>query len=199
MFKGGEEVPVTAYVDGLCEPVNPGGVACYGYAVYRDGDKLAEGCGVIDHPNPSNNVAEYTACIKVLEKLSELGLSGESVTVRSDSQLLIYQLNGFYSVKAERVIPLYGKAVELAGRFKRIRFEWVPREQNSEADELSRKAYREYVSNNLKAFVDKYGLYLATEKQKALLDRLKIPYPPWVSKREASALISEKIARRRKS
>ena len=34
MSKGGEEVPVTAYVDGLCEPVNPGGVACYGYAVY---------------------------------------------------------------------------------------------------------------------------------------------------------------------
>ena len=35
MSKGGEEVPVTAYVDGLCEPVNPGGVAVAGYAVYR--------------------------------------------------------------------------------------------------------------------------------------------------------------------
>jgi ribonuclease HI len=183
----------------VSEPVNPGGVACYGFAVYRDGVKLEDGCGVIDHPDSSNNVAEYTACIRALERLVELGLNGEGVTVRSDSQLLINQLNGFYSVRADRVIPLYERAVMLAKGFKRIRFEWVLREENSEADELSRKAYREHISKNLDAFFEKYRPYLATEKQKALLDRLKIPYPPWVSKREASALISEKITRRRKS
>ena len=121
------------------------------------------------------------------------------MAVRSDSQLLIYQLNGFYSARAERVIPLYQRAIELAGMFKHILFEWVPREENSEADELSRKAYREHVSKSLDAFIKKYKPYLATEKQKALLDRLKIPYPAWISKREASALISERIAHRRKS
>jgi len=190
-------MPITAYVDGLCEPVNPRGVACYGYAIYRDGVKLAEGCGVIDHPSPSNNVAEYTACIKALEKLVELGLNCEEVVVRSDSQLLINQLNGFYSVRAERVIPLYERAAELAEKFRRIRFEWVPREENAEADGLSRKAYSEHVSKSLDAFVEKYRPYLATEKQKALLNRLKIPYPAWISKREASALISERLDRDR--
>jgi len=49
------------------------------------------------------------------------------------------------------------------------------------------------------AFLEKYMLYLAIDKQKTLLGRLKIAYPAWISKREASALISKKIARRRKS
>lgn len=129
----------------------------------------------------------------------ELGLNSEEVTVCSDSQLLINQLNGFYSVRANRVIPLYEKAVELAEGFRHIQFEWVPREKNAEADELSRKAYRDYVSKNFDIFVEKYGSYLATGRQKALLNRLKIAYPAWISKREASALISERIARRRKS
>jgi len=52
----------------VSEPINPGGVACYGYVIYRDGVKLDEGYGVVDHPNPSNNVAEYAACIKRHQK-----------------------------------------------------------------------------------------------------------------------------------
>jgi ribonuclease HI len=172
-------------------------VACYGYVIYRDGAKLDQGCGVINHPDPSNNVAEYTACIKALEKLTQQGLTCEEVTVRSDSQLLINQLNGFYSVRADRIFPLYKRAVELAEGFKHIRFEWVPREENVKADELSRKAYSEYVSRNLDAFVEKYRPHLATEKQKALLNRLKIPYPAWISKREASTLITRKVVGQR--
>jgi ribonuclease HI len=39
------------------------------------------------------------------------------------------------------VAPLYRRARELAGRFRRIRFRWVPREENAEADALSRRAY----------------------------------------------------------
>ena len=179
----------------VSEPVNPGGVACYGYVIYRDGAKLDEGCGVVDHPDPSNNVAEYTACIKALERLMELGLNREAVDVRSDSQLLIYQLNGYYSVRAERIIPLYERALELIGKFAEIAFSWVPREENAEADELSRKAYREHVERNLDAFIEKYRAYLATEKQRALLSRLKMPCPAWISKREASALISERFGR----
>jgi len=189
-------MPIVVYVDGLVEPVNPGGVACYGYAIYKDGEKLEEGCGVVDHPNPSNNVAEYAACIKALERLVELGLTEEEVTVRSDSRLLIHQLNGLYAVRAERIKPLYERAVSLARRFRRIRFEWVPREESSEADELSRRAYRDHVSRNLEAFVEKYRPYLATEGQRALLDRLGVPCPPWASRREASALISSALASR---
>jgi ribonuclease HI len=196
MLSGGTGMAVVVHVDGLCEPVNPNGVACYGYVIYGDGEKLEEGCGVVDYPSSSNNVAEYTACIKALERLIELGLT-EDVLVRSDSQLLIYQLKGFYTVKAARIIPLYEKVTTLIKQFKRIRFEWVPREENEEADELSRRAYYDYVSKNLATFLEKYKKYLATEKQRAFLARLGISCPPWLSKREASKLISEALSKRR--
>lgn len=44
-------------------------------------------------------------------------------------------------MRSPRVAPLYRRAKELAGRFRRLRFRWVPREQNEEADALSRRAY----------------------------------------------------------
>jgi len=128
--------------DGLCEPVNPGGTACYGWVAYRDGEKLGEGCGVVcSGPGATNNVAEYTAVIRALEWLLGRGLKDEDVEVRSDSQLCMFQLNGVYAVRSPRILPLYEEAVSLARRFRRVRFRWVPREQNGEADALSRRAY----------------------------------------------------------
>jgi len=133
---------ITVNCDGLCEPVNPGGTACYGWVAYRGGEKLGEGCGVVcSGPGATNNVAEYTAVIKALEWMLENGHRNEEIEVRSDSQLCIYQLQGLYSVRSERVRPLYKRVRGLAGQFRRIRFRWVPREQNEEADALSRRAY----------------------------------------------------------
>jgi ribonuclease HI len=165
---------VIVYADGLCEPVNPGGVATYGYVVYRDGEKLTEGHGVVSHPDPSNNVAEYSACIHALRWLivrapdevrrTSSGTQGsgrthEPVEVRSDSQLLIYQLQGLYGVHAQRIIPLHRELRDLAACFRQIAFRWIPREQNAEADALSRAS-------------------------------------PWVSRREASRLIGEALSGR---
>ncbi|WP_156896820.1 reverse transcriptase-like protein, partial [Desulfovirgula thermocuniculi] len=96
---------------------------------------------VCSGPGATNNVAEYTAVIRALEWLLESGYRDEEVEVCSDSQLCIYQLRGEYAVKSPRVAPLYRRAKELAGRFRRLRFRWVPREQNTEADALSRRAY----------------------------------------------------------
>lgn len=130
--------------DGLCEPVNPGGTACYGWIAYKDKEKVAEDCGVIcSGPEATNNIAEYTAVIRALEWLLANGYEKEAIEICSDSQLCIYQLQGIYSVHSPRIRPLYRKACELANRFKNLRFRWVPREQNEEADALSRKAYRQ--------------------------------------------------------
>lgn len=74
--------------DGLCEPVNPGGTACYGWVAYLGKEKMAEDCGVIcSGPEATNNLAEYTAIIKVLEWLLGNGLTGEKIELRSDSKL----------------------------------------------------------------------------------------------------------------
>jgi len=92
--------------------------------------EIARGIG-----ETTNNVAEYTAVIEGLALAMELG--ARSVTLRSDSQLLINQLTGRYRVKAPHLQPLHRRARSLAAGFERVSFEHVPREENIEADRLA--------------------------------------------------------------
>ena len=105
-------------------------------------------CGVVcSGPTATNNVAEYAAVIDALRWLLEEGLTDERVTLRSDSQLVIFQLSGTHAVRSPRVRPLYLEARRLASAFRNLDFRWVPREQNQEADALSRMAYAQAVSD----------------------------------------------------
>lgn len=76
----------------------------------------------------TNNEAEYLAIIAALEKAGEeLGYDVE-VHLRSDSQLVISQLNGSYRVKEEGLKELNRRASELVKRFKSCKLENVRRE-----------------------------------------------------------------------
>jgi len=131
------------YCDGLCEPFNPGGTATYGYVIYWKGKRARNGSGVIcTGPGATNNLAEYTAVIKALEHLIDKKYL-EAITVRSDSQLVINQLAGSWNVNSPNIIPLWQQARGLVEKFKAVSFEWVPREENKEADLMSRAAYNQ--------------------------------------------------------
>ena len=135
---------VVIFCDGLCEPRNPGGTATYGWVAYKDGQKIAEECAVVcSGPTATNNVAEYSAVIAALEWLANNNHHQETIKVKSDSQLCIYQLDGSYAVRSPRITPLYKKAKQLSKQFRKASFHWIPRERNEEADTLSRKAYAE--------------------------------------------------------
>jgi probable phosphoglycerate mutase len=116
---------------------NPG-PAGYG-AVVKDaatGEVLAErqgGLGIA-----TNNVAEYTGLIEGLRAAAGLGAS--TVDVRMDSKLVVEQMSGRWKIKHPALQPLALKARDLANRFQRIRFEWIPRAQNSYADRLANLA-----------------------------------------------------------
>jgi ribonuclease HI len=145
------------YFDGLTEPYNPGGWACYGWLVKRDGATVASGQGVACPPGrgSTNNVAEYAALIAGLEALRStaslvvagLDIDGhdcqQSVEVRGDSQLVINQVTGAWRCNVPHLRPLLQKAKSLAGQVGQVSFRWVPRERNTEADALSRQAYAE--------------------------------------------------------
>jgi ribonuclease HI len=92
--------------------------------------EIAEGLGEV-----TNNVAEYTAVIRGLERARELGAT--DVVLRSDSQLLINQLTGRYRVRSPHLLPLHRRVRELAASFDSIGFEHVRRERNVEADRLA--------------------------------------------------------------
>lgn len=138
---------LTVHFDGLCQPKNPGGVAAYGFVVKKGAKLLHEGRGLAARPyspEATNNVAEYQGVLKALEWLVEQKLEQEKILIRGDSELVIRQIKGEYKVKAPNLAPLFKRVRELSLRFPSLRFEWVPREQNEEADEQTNLAYAEY-------------------------------------------------------
>ena len=79
------------------------------------------------------------AIIAALEQAVKLGAS--HVELKSDSELVVFQLTGKYRVKKDTLIPLFQQVKELSARFESFRVKHIPREQNSEADALANKAY----------------------------------------------------------
>lgn len=101
--------------------------------------EVAEGIGVA-----TNNVAEYTAAIRGLERARELGAS--RVLLRSDSRLLIEQLAGRWKVKNATLQVLHQEARALIKGFEEVRFEHVPRERNVQADALANRGVDEWLA-----------------------------------------------------
>ena len=110
--------------------------------VYDSSGKIAEGNDVVGD-DVSNNFAEYSALVAALNELLRRGLT-KDVTIRSDSKLLVNQMIGKWKRKKGGYLEKYEEASELAKKFERLTFEWIPREENGEADLLSRVAYERY-------------------------------------------------------
>jgi ribonuclease HI len=126
---------LTIHSDGAAVP-NPG-PAGIGAVLHNDkGDIVAE---ISRYIGPAtNNKAEFLALIAGLEKALELG--AEHVDIKSDSELIVRQIEGTYRSKAMK--PLFDQVISLLGEFKSNTVQHVPREQNTEADLLSKRALR---------------------------------------------------------
>jgi ribonuclease HI len=137
---------ITIYFDGLCRPNNPGGVATYGYVIYRGTEKVKTGCGVVGSgARMTNNVAEYSALKHAVEWVCRNAAKDE-IVIKGDSQLVINQMNGTWQVKSEtskKFVPEIQRLLQ--GR--ETRFVWIPRKQNTEADLLSNIAYHQSAGN----------------------------------------------------
>jgi probable phosphoglycerate mutase len=121
-----------ANIDGASRG-NPGPAA---YAVViRDADgklvlELAKKFG-----RDTNNVAEYYALLAALDFATTHGI--EALRIRSDSELLVRQMQGRYKVKSEDLKPLHERASILSRQLKYFVIEHVRREQNRDADALA--------------------------------------------------------------
>lgn len=140
----------TLHFDGACEPVNPRGIATYGFVIKKGGVKVKDGKGLAAEPGSRGstcNVAEYTGLLRGLEAAAVEVPPGDSMEVIGDSQLAIRQMTGEYQVRAETIIPLFAKVkavvagIEKGG--KKVTFRWVRRDLNGEADKLSKDAIQE--------------------------------------------------------
>jgi len=123
--------------------VNPGGTATYGYVVRNDaGRDIARKSGVVGKgPEMSNNVAEYAALCEALRFLVKEKMTRLHIEIRSDSRLVVNQMKGKWKFRKGLYAHKYSEAKDLTARFDIITFRWIPREENEEADALSREAY----------------------------------------------------------
>lgn len=145
---------IYAYCDGACEPANPGGWGVGGWVlieasgVHGPGGRIGDGAVDLGHyPEMTNNIAEYGAVHGALKDLIARKLWGEKVVVRTDSQLVVNQLNMKWSCFKPHLVELRDKCLQLAKMFSvGVTFEWVPRAQNEEADEMSRSLYHGFLA-----------------------------------------------------
>lgn len=125
----------TLYTDGASSG-NPGesGIGI----VLTTGDRKIELSEYIGRA--TNNVAEYKALLRGLEKAKKIGL--DKVDILLDSELLVKQIKGEYDVKSESLKPLYGKVISILKTFNAYSIRHIPREKNADADRLARKAVK---------------------------------------------------------
>jgi ribonuclease HI len=124
-------VKVTVNVDGGSRG-NPGPAAIGVVVAGPDGavlDEVAEAIGVT-----TNNVAEYRALLRGLERARALGAT--EVEIVGDSELIARQLTGRYKVKHPAMKPLYLEAMDALRAFERWKIRTVPRALNADADAL---------------------------------------------------------------
>ena len=88
----------------------------------------------------TNNVAEYTALNFALAEA--LILKSKNISIKSDSELLVKQLNGEYKVKSNNIKSLYLQAKHLIKGFNNVKIDYIQRTKNKEADKLAKLAIR---------------------------------------------------------
>lgn len=124
------------YIDGSCRGNGTdkaiGGI---GIVSYKDGVKYgALQLRLLE--SVTNNEAEYTSLIYAFGLIRGLQ---DRVIIKSDSQLIVNQVNGKWRVKQDHLKGLCKACREGMKNFSNITLEWIPRAENAEADKLAQE------------------------------------------------------------
>lgn len=124
---------VVAFFDGAFE----GGRAAFGAVVYRNGERIHKAAEIVPAGQElSCNCAEYAGAINVLRLFQREGI--RHATIYGDSLLVVKQLNAAWRAKQGAYLPFYLEAIKLRRTLPDVRLVWINRENNTEADELSK-------------------------------------------------------------
>lgn len=115
---------------------NPGPSGFGVHAVDGTGQVVAEHFGFIGIA--TNNVAEYQALVHAFKLAA--ARRARHIEVRSDSELVVKQMNGLYKVKHPDMLTLWRQASTLRRSFESVDIRHVRREQNKQADALANRA-----------------------------------------------------------
>lgn len=128
----------TAYCDGSIE----GGHGVGGWVLKQEDFILASGCVDLGiSAEVTNNCAEYAGVIGALEWVSTHAPK-KDLLIHSDSQLVINQMSGNWACNSPLLKKLRAVALEKSSKINSVEYIWIPREQNSLADQVSRSLYK---------------------------------------------------------
>lgn len=127
------------FFDGSCGPKNPGGKACYGFAVIDEHgeERYGESGLVCEGEGATNNVAEYAALRNAL--LYARNQDFKVLEIFGDSKLVVNQINGMWKCTKPHLQVWIDECQELLKAFDYWTIAWVQREDNRRADELSKE------------------------------------------------------------
>ena len=129
---------IIIYTDGGSRG-NPG-KAAIGVVFCNEKEEIIKKLGEYLGDNLTNNEAEYQAVIFALKKFKAFFgkkiAEVSEVEVRSDSELLVNQMNGKYKLENEKIQKFFIEIWNLKIDFKNVKFKAIPREKNREADKL---------------------------------------------------------------
>jgi ribonuclease HI len=121
------------YVDGASSG-NPGdsgaGMVIFdenGTEIFRDSVFLGK---------MTNNMAEYEALLRALEKAQEHG--AQDVVVYTDSLLVANQIIGTYKINSDILRQYVLRTKNIISNFGHFAIQYIPREQNKIADKLAK-------------------------------------------------------------
>ncbi|MBI2042128.1 MAG: ribonuclease HI family protein [Candidatus Nealsonbacteria bacterium] len=133
---------IIIYTDGGARG-NPG-PAAVGVVICDENGKMLKEYSDYLGERQTNNEAEYQAVIFALKKTKALygkeKIKSVEIEIRSDSELLVKQLNGQYRVAEPRMQSLFVEVWNLRVELGRVKFVGIAREQNKEADRLVNEA-----------------------------------------------------------
>ncbi len=129
---------IIIYTDGGSRG-NPG-KAAIGVVFCNEKGEIIKSFGEYLGDNLTNNDAEYQAVIFAFKKFKSVFgkviAQNSEVEVRSDSELLVNQMNGKYKVENEKIQKFFMEIWNLKIDFENVKFKAIPREKNIEADRL---------------------------------------------------------------
>ena len=133
---------IIIYTDGGSRG-NPG-KAAIGVVFCNEKEEIIKKFGEYLGDNLTNNEAEYQAVIFALKKFKAFFgkkiAEVSEVEVRSDSELLVNQMNGKYKLENEKIQKFFIEIWNLKIDFKNVKFKAIPRGKNREADKLVNEA-----------------------------------------------------------
>jgi len=136
---------VTIYTDGASRG-NPG-PASLGVVLKNEKAQVFKEYSQFLGSKLTNNEAEYLAVIFALKKFKllfgkKLAKISE-VELKSDSDLLVKQLNGKYKIIDKKIQELFLEVWNLKLDFKKVKFVHIPRSRNKRADALANQSLDE--------------------------------------------------------